>query len=361
MRSSVLRGHWTQAGARFGDEAGYEVVLGFRGIEEEVRASHWTAGVVDRSAMGVLIVRGDDRKAFLHRVCTNHTESMNPGDGRYACFLSRKAKMQSDATIVARSDELLVSVEPGRLSEGVPNLTKLLLRAKVTLHDETDQWCHLGVYGPQAPGVVARATAAPPSAVAALTEPNAIEAGTPDRPVLIVASRLTGHPGFEIFTSLAGAEVVTTALESHGAIPIGTEALEVLRVEAGRPRYGQDMDEETIPVEAGIQDRAIDYAKGCYIGQETIARIRTYGQVAKVLRGLVFEDVGELPPTGLTLHVGTEDVGILTSIVRSPKHGVIGLGYVRRKHDTPGVGVTVSSGGKTWPAKVRNLPFTVAS
>jgi folate-binding protein YgfZ len=169
--------------------------------------------------------------------------------------------------------------------------------------------------------------------------------------------------GFDLFVPVADIantfdRLVTQALSRKGG-PAGWQALETVRIEAAIPRFRQDMDESNLAPETGIESRAISYSKGCYIGQEVIARIRTYGQVAKTLRGLKFDaEASNLPAHGDKLFLGDREVGYVTSTVISPALGVaIGLGYVRREHNEIGTELIAGNASRPIPARIVDLPF----
>jgi len=172
-----------------------------------------------------------------------------------------------------------------------------------------------------------------------------------------------GTTGFDLFVPTASLGAVTdkliAAAKTVGGRPCGWQALETARIEAGTPRFGADMDESNLPSESGIEDRAISYTKGCYIGQEVIARIRTYGQVAKSLRGLALPDgLSALPAKGDKLFKDGKEVGYVTSAVVSPRFRAnIALGYVRREVNQLGTELTLRTAGGESPAKIVPLPF----
>ena len=176
-----------------------------------------------------------------------------------------------------------------------------------------------------------------------------------------------GTAGFDLFVPAdalpAAAEALLTAAQAAGGGFCGWAALETARIEAGLPRFGADMDGTNLPPEAGLDRRAVSYSKGCYIGQEVIARIRTYGQVAKSLRGLRLpDDLAALPSRGDKLFLGGKEAGYITSATASPAlRANIALGYVRREACQTGTGLLLETGGKKIPARVVDLPFVASS
>jgi len=176
-----------------------------------------------------------------------------------------------------------------------------------------------------------------------------------------------GTAGFDLFVPAdklpAAAETLLTAARAAGGCLCGWAALETARIEAGRPRFGADMDGTNLPPEAGLDDWAVSYSKGCYIGQEVIARIRTYGQVAKTLRGLRLpDDLPALPNRGDKLFLGAKEAGYITSAAASPAlRANIALGYVRREANRTGTELLLETGGKKVPARIVDWPFVAAS
>ena len=171
--------------------------------------------------------------------------------------------------------------------------------------------------------------------------------------MIVVRSDEPGVDGYDVVLDSADGGSLAAALRTAGAIDVSPEAAEIVRIEAGRPRFGDDMDEETIPLEAGIEDRAISRTKGCYVGQEVIVRVLDRGQ-GRVARHLVGLRLASDVPRGSAIAAGERDIGRITSVVRSPALGQwIALGYVQRDHTSPGTIVTVAGA----PASVSNLPF----
>jgi folate-binding protein YgfZ len=182
--------------------------------------------------------------------------------------------------------------------------------------------------------------------------------------VLVVRRDDVGVPGFDLLIATGAADSLGGALREAGAIDVDADVIDVSRIEAGRPVFGRDMTEDTIPLEAGIEDRAISLTKGCYVGQEIIIRVlhRGHGRVARRLVGLTFEPSAVVPAAGSRIRSGDRDIGVVTSAVHSVAlTGPIGMGYVQRDFTEPGTEVSVVSGDSVTPAVVAALPFTPAS
>ena len=348
-------------GARFAEVNGAEVVADYGDARTEHLALRETAGVLDLSFRGRLCVTGADRQSFLHGQVTNDVKALQPGTGCYAALITAKGKMQSDLNVWCLADELLLDFEPG-LSEAVAQrLDKYIIAADVQIVEAAPDYGLLSVQGPKAEAVV-RLLALPwevPAKPASFTTMTDATLGQ----LYLMHQPRTSAAGFDVFVPTAAlgavADKLIASAKSLGGRACGWDALEVARIEAGIPRYGADMDENNLPPEAGLDARAISYTKGCYIGQEVLARIRTYGQVAKALRGLrLTDDLKTLPTKGDKLFKNGKEIGFITSAVYSPTlRANLALGYVRREANQIGTALTVRTGAGESTARVVELPF----
>jgi folate-binding protein YgfZ len=299
------------------------------------------AGLVDRSERGKLALTGSEAKAFLHGQLTNDIEGLTPGTGAYAAFLTHKGKMQGDLRVLDVGDELLLDTERATLQELFNMIRRFKLAMDVELHKRTLEMGLLSLVGPRARAV----------------------AGAQDLPAREHANaraQLGGHPvvlavtdsGIDVFCAAEHTGDVRAALEAAGAVAVGEAAAEVVRVERGRPRWGLDLDDSVIPQEAGLNDRAVSFTKGCYVGQETVARLFYRGKPNRQLRGL---KLSEPVATGTPLQLGERAVGRVGSSVVSPRLGPIALALLRREAE-PGATVTVGDDAAV-TAEVVELPF----
>ena len=259
-------------------------------------------------------------------------------------------------------DELLLDFEPGLSAAVQARLEQYVIADDVQIVDVAPHYSLLSVQGPESPAVI-----------------HALDLGLHPLPAAGHSVQLTdpalgeiccahlprgATAGFDLFVPNATAEVAARRLlmaaRKIGGAPAGWDALELVRVEAGVPRFGVDMDESTLAPEAGIEERAISYMKGCYIGQEVIARIRTYGQVAKALRGLRFAPEAQvLPKKGDKIYWSDKEIGYVTSSTASPTlKSNVALSYLRRERNQIGSEVLVDCQGERFPATVATLPFT---
>jgi folate-binding protein YgfZ len=296
----------------------------------EHRALTEGCGLVDRAGRGRLALTGPDAKSFLQGQVTNDTEALEAGHGVYAAFLTHKGKMLGDLRILDLGDELLLSCERAALQELFNMIRRYKLGADVELHKRTLEMGELSLIGPDARRIAGAGGLGP-------DEHDNVRAEIGGHPAVLVATDV----GVDVFCEAQRTEGVRGALVAAGAVEAGEAAAEVVRVERGRPRYGMDLDDSVIPQEAGLNERAVSFTKGCYVGQETVARLFYRGKPNRHLRGLRLSAPVE-PGTPLVL--GEKPVGRVTSAVASPVHGPIALAIVRREA-TPGD--RLAAGGAT--------------
>ncbi|MEM4657922.1 MAG: aminomethyltransferase family protein [Candidatus Methanosuratincola sp.] len=346
-------------GAHFAEYEGWVMPSHYGSPGEEARAVRVGCGVSDLSHRGKLFMRGKDAGRFLQGMVTNDVLGLEPFRSAYAAILTPKGRMVSDLTIYRHPDHFLLDVEPGMGGRVRDYLLKYRLSFKAEIEDATEALALVSLCGAKA-GDVARAV----FEEAYLPDEGAfVEARLGGADVIVAGVNRIGEKGFDIYAPAACAEGVWEALaEAGGAFgirPFGMEAMEVLRVEAGIPRFGVDMGEDTIPLEAGI-DHAISYEKGCYVGQEVVARIHWRGHVNRKLVGFTFSST--MPPrAGARVKHGERDVGYITSSIVSPHvGGPIALGYIRRELTSPGTPVMVEVEGGVVQAAVASTPFVRA-
>ena len=294
-----------------------------------------SVGLADASARGKLRLTGAEAAEFLQGQVTNDVESLAPGSGCYAALLTHKGKVRLDMRVLRGDDWIWIDTEPGASALMAQTVQMYGIGRDVRAEDVTRSEAILSLLGPSARS---RLDAEPPD------EEHSFVRGEHG---LYVATAF----GVDVICAAAEAEAVRVAL---GAEAIAEEAAECLRIEAGRPRFGVDFDSDTIPEEAGLNDRAVSFTKGCYVGQETVARLHYKGKPNRHLRGLV---LSEPVPSGTELRLGERVVGRVGSVATSPVHGPIGLALVRREA-APGDRLEVAESGAT--AAVVELPFGVS-
>jgi folate-binding protein YgfZ len=306
----------------------------------EQRALRTGAGLIDRSERGKLALSGAGAIEFLNGQVTNELAEMHPGEGRYATFLTPKGKMLGDVRILAVDGELLLDTERTALQALFDMIRRFKIGYDVELHKRTIERGLLSLLGPESARVAG-----------AEQLPGTEHASTQVSIDGIAALAVRTDLGIDLLCEAADTERLTAALLARGATPASEPEAECVRVESGRPRFGIDIDETTIPQEAGLNERAVSFTKGCYVGQETVARLHWKGKPNRHLRGLRLS--GEAA-SGDELKLGERSVGRLGSVVHSPEHGPIALALVRREAE-PGVSVSVGEHGAS--AVVVELPF----
>ncbi len=330
--------------------------------QEHYRALRQTAGLVDRSTHGRVRLTGGDRRSYLQGLLTNDIEALTAGTGCYACLLTPQGRMIADMRVEEDGEAILMDLERDVVATVRDHLDRFVFSEDVQVADVSASLAQLGVYGPSAPGVVSRALGGvlPDESLARKAVYDNVRVESGHGRVLIVRSDDIGVQGFDLFVDADRRETLGRALQEAGALAVEESVAEVCRVEAGRPVFHKDMDEETIPLEAGIEDRAISLTKGCYVGQEIIIRVlhRGHGRVARRLVGLTLDPAAVVPVRGDRIRSGDREIGDVTSAVRSlALERPIAMGYVHRDFVEPSTAVEIISGDRVSPALVRRLPF----
>jgi folate-binding protein YgfZ len=324
-------------------------------------AARRAAAFLHRDARGKIAVAGNDRKTYLHAMLTNDIATLQSGAGCYAAFLTPQGRMITDVRVFEVGDMTLLELRAEEAPALLEKLDAFVFTEDVKLGDLTGVFDELRVVGPTSAAVVARVVgrggAAAPAAedFAGWAEFQNARASFEGEMVLVAATRDLGLPGFDLFAERPHASRLAAALAEAGAVEMSPEAAETLRIEAGVPRFGTDMDTETIPLEAGIEERAISFTKGCYPGQEVIIRVvhRGGGRVARRLVGVTVA-ADAVPAYGAPVRAGEKEVGKIRSTAWSPALGrPIALAYVHRDFTEPGTELRVGEA----TAVVTALPF----
>jgi folate-binding protein YgfZ len=308
-------------------------------LDGQYRALREEAGFVPREDRAFIALTGAEAADYLQGQLTNDVEALEPGGGCYSALLDRKGHMQGDMRVLrVDPDTFLLDLEPDALAAVLRHLSMYKIGRDVEVEDASATHFLISVIGPGA----ARLTGAPPLGREDAHATVSID-GVPYRAVATDA-------GLDLICDAGHAGELAAALAAAGIAEVSPEAAEIIRVEHGRPRFGHEMTTETIPQEAGINERAISFTKGCYIGQETVARLHYKGKPNRHLRGLR----SEAPlAEGEEVHVGEKAVGRVGTAVLSPALGPVALAILRREAEP---GSTVLVGGST-TAEVVELPF----
>lgn len=303
----------------------------------------------DERTAGRIFMRGRDRAALLHRLSTNDIERLHPGEGTLTVLTTPIGRIIDLLTVHALDDALLVVTSP---DQGPPVFSHLrrniFFNDQVTLEAAGRSHTQIAVYGPQAARLLAEL-----ADVDVRLPFHSIASATIAGVSLLVARRKPiGGDSFTLYIPSDGHDTVHTALLAAGATPLDAKTLDVLRVEQGYGAFGRELSQEYIPLETGLLD-AVSFTKGCYVGQEIIARMESRGRLAKRLCGLLLSQPITAPAK---LLVGDKDAGDLTSAVVSPRFGPVALAYVRTAYAESGMMVDVAGSGVT--GRVVELPFT---
>ena len=311
---------------------------------DEYHAARTGAALRDAQASFRLYMRGADHLDFLHRMTSNDFHNLQLGHGLEAVFIEQRARILDLATCYRGPDTTALILSPASRSTIPAWLDRFIFAESLELVDRTDETAMFELVGPHAPQLVARVLNAD---LAELQDHQLLDPQVADD---LWLARTAG-PGLRTFGPPAAIKDLWQSLAAAGARPIGSETWEILRVEQGLPLLGRELTQNYNPWEAGL-GRAIHLDKGCYIGQEVIARLDTYDKVKQHLVGLRLS-TAELPPTGQPLRDETREVGRITSVVHSPSLGPIALAYVRRSACTAGTALDADG----VQATVVPLPF----
>lgn len=308
-------------------------------LDAQYRQLRDECGLLDRSGRGKLLLKGREAAEYLQGQLTNDVEGLEPGEGCYAALLDRKGHMQADMRVLRlASGEVWLDTEPEPLPIMRRHLETYKIGREVEVEDVTATRAIASLIGPRS-AELADAPPLPEHDCEPLTVGGVecIAAGT--------------AAGIDLIAAAADAERLRAVLSEAGAVEVSQEAVEILRIEAGTPRFGAEMDSGTMPAEAGIVESAVDFEKGCYIGQETVARLHYRGKPNRHLRGLRLSSPA---PPGTTLTLDSREVGRIGSSCVSPLLGPIALAILRREAE-PGAELSAGEDGVT--ARVTDLPF----
>ncbi len=321
-------------------------------------AARRRAAFFNRADRGRIVVSGADRRSYLQGLLTNDIEALTAGQGCYAAYLTAQGRMIADLHVYELGDVVLLTMAADVKDAVMTKLDQFIFAEDVQLGDVTDTFGQVAIVGPLASAKAAQLVGAPREALDALPEHGNMRTQFGGGAAILVRAGDAGEPGFDLFVERPQTAALEAALAALEVAPLDRATADAIRIEAGVPLFHRDMDEETIPLEAGIEGRAISFTKGCYVGQEVIIRVlhRGHGRVARRLVGLVFE--GDAPPVeGAAVRAGEREIGRVTSAALSPAlRRPIALGYVQRDFVEPGTVVSVDGSNAT----VSGLPFDIA-
>jgi tRNA-modifying protein YgfZ len=309
-------------------------------LDGQYRLLREEAGRTDRSSRAKVTISGPDAAEYLQGQLTNDIEALEPDQGCYAALLDRKGHLQADMRVLhLSSGELWLDLEPEPAPGVVKHLRTYSIGREVEVEDVSDHWAITSLIGPRS-AELAGVEGLGPEHAQRFRDWDGVE-------VRAVATDL----GVDLITRADRTDDLRALLDGAGVAEVDPAAAEILRVESGRPRFGVDMGTEAMPAEAGITERAVDFEKGCYIGQEPVARLHYRGKPNRRLRGLRLSAAGE---HGQALHSEDREVGTIGTACLSPSLGPIALAVIRREAEE-GAQLTVGDDGVT--AEVVELPF----
>jgi folate-binding protein YgfZ len=368
IRKLALEAVHEQLGASTAERDGWSVPASYGDVTQEYAAVREAgAGLIDLSARGRLLVTGSEAVPFLNGLITNDMKTLEVGSWMPAAFPNVQGRLIASVRVMRLRDEgtekkacptFLIDTEAATHEKVLKTIERFTLAGDFHVTDRTGETVMLSVQGKKAISVVgsvlgAAADGLAPQAVRQISWQQADSMVD----VTVIHASHTAEDGFDLIIDNAHAGSLWNALQQAGAQPLGYDALEVLRVEAGVPRYGIDMDDTNVVSETNLDD-AVSFTKGCYIGQEIIARIKYRGHVAKKLSGLLFEETVAVGAGSVVHSAEGKEIGRLTSVTFSPRlNRTIALAYLKYDYLAPGTPVKVVAGALELSATVGELPF----
>lgn len=349
MSVATLQDKLAASGVRMGSYRGGLTPVTFGDTTAEFDALVHGAAVFDLGWQSKLLISGKDRTRWLNGMITNNIRDLAPGHGVYGFILTAQGHNQGDLTAYNRGEYVLATTDREQAPKVTAVLQKYIIMDKVEIEDVSEKLVSIGLAGPKAAETLTKS-----GIQSSQLEPGQlIDAVWNDIGISVVRGTHPGMDGYEIWLAPENVEKVWEALVCAGAVQVGSDAVEMYRIVRGVPRYGVDLRERDLPQETG-QEHALNFNKGCYIGQEIVERIRARGNVHRTFTG--FEVEGEPPQSGTKVRANDKDVGEITSVARVPALGserIIAVGYLRREVATPGTAVQIGEQSAT----VQNLPF----
>ncbi len=325
-------------------------------LDSEYAALAVGPAIVNRAERAIVEVTGKDRATWLHNLTTNVVKTLATGDGNYSFATNVQGRILFDLNVIVRPDRLRLDIHRDFLESAIAHLDKYIIIENVTLQDRSNELVVFGISGDRASDIAATLGA---SQMTAMPDINNVEVNVDDVACLLVRNNFAGHPGFDLHLPVESAiQVWTKMVTPDGpfhAIPAGSEAVQVRRIEAGIPWPGAEITNEYLPAETMQFDRAVSFQKGCYLGQEIIERMRTREKIARRLVQL--EIAGDSIPTpGNTITQEGKEVGTITSGTSSPTTGhPIALAYVKTAATDDGTNVIVKTENGDTKAVVKTL------
>lgn len=354
---------WHRAnGAAFVEKDGWLLPAHFGDVAGEYQAVRSAVGLIDLSHRGFLQFTGPDRLSFLQGMLSNDLRVLKPFDGAYATILTQQGKVIADVRVLCAMNSFYLDLWENLREKVLAHLNRYLIADEVEIADRSLEYAMISLQGPRAEGLIRQIMTSTVELPARLKQHAMVDID--GAAVCVVCDSHTGEAGFDLIVPLPAftkiARKLTDAGQSYSAAWVGENAQDILRVEAGIPRYGSDFTEDNLLLEVGLDD-AVSFTKGCYLGQEVVERIRSRGHVNRRLCGLLIDGETAAAP-GSVIEVAGKPVGAVTSSVVSPQlKQPIALGYLNKDAWTPGDEVSLRSGPSSSRATVAPLPFVRSS
>lgn len=353
MTKTPLYDTLSDSTARMGEYGGVETAIVFSDVASEFRELTSGCAIYDLGWRAKIAITGDDRVRWLNGMVTNNVKDLAVNRGNYSFVLNPQGRILGDLYSYNRGDHFLIDTERSQLENLLKLFEHFIIMDDVEVSDKSDSLTAIGIQGPKAADVLKRTGIQDPG-----VEPMQL-ADLTWNGMDISLTRMASdeYRTYEIWAATANIAQLWKGLIGAGAMPVGAEALEKFRVMIGFPKYGTDIRDRDLPQETE-QEHALNFTKGCYIGQEIVERIRSRGSVHRKFHGFVLE--GEIPGRGTKLESDGKEVGEITSVNRIPTRDgeqSIALGYIRREALERGARITYSGG----EAKPSEVPFSLAS
>ena len=324
-------------------------------LRDDYRAIREGAAIGATAKRAQLAVAGKDRATYLQGLLTNDIVALTAGSGCYAAWLTPQGRMQTDMHVLQSDSMILLDVPFDHAAATLERLDQFLFSEDVQLASLADSLASVWIHGPGAADALAKVVAE--HGCGDWPDYRHAHVTFADTPVVLARIDQLGVPGFCLYVERSRAGELVDALAAAGAVAVDGAAIESARIEAGYPLFDVDMTSDTIPLEAGIEDRAISLTKGCYVGQEIIIRVlhRGGGRVARKLMGMRVD--GAVPERGAKVFAGEREIGFVTSAAESPTLGSIALGYVHRDFTAPGTAIEIAAQAARTRATVATRPI----
>lgn len=355
LHPSVLRDTHQKLGALIAIQDGRAIPTSYGDVLLEYAAVRERgAGLSDLSHHGRLLVSGSEAVQFLNGLITNDMKTLAENQWMPALFPNVQGRLIASVRVIHRSDGFLLETEAATHERVLQTIARFTLAGDFKVTDLTTELLHLSLQGTQATKIISGLFG---KSTAHLDRYGVVFVPWRESQVTVLRSTASSIAGFDLYVDADHAVALWETLTAAGARPVGADALEILRIENGQPRFGVDMDESNVVSETNL-DEAISFTKGCYIGQEIVARIKYRGHVAKKLTGLRFERGVHVESGATVRSADGKDIGRITSATLSPHLGcTVALGYLKYDYLAPGTSVKVAAADQEFSAEVAALPF----